>query len=220
MTSETFSNKVRNAIRIDRAFMLVWGATRKWTILSFILTTIQGVIPLAVLYIIKLIVDVIASSIQTEGSAADFSRVVYYILAAFAVMVLQVAVQQLATYTEEVQATLVSNHVMNLIHNKSISLDLSYYENPEYFDTLHRAQHEGPYRPISIVKGLTSILQNGVSLIAMVSLLFIFHWTVGVMLFISIIPGVLVQLRYAKKRFDWQKKTPNRKDEQSISVTC
>jgi len=206
MPPEDFRNKIKNALRIDRAFLLVWGATRKWTIIAFILTAIQGVLPLAILYIIKLIVDSIAHSVQSAGIATDFSTVAYYIIAAFAVMIFQVGVQHLASYTEEIQASLVSNYVVNLIHEKSISLDLSYYENPEYYDTLHRAQQEGPYRPVSIVKGLTSLLQNGVSLIAMVSLLFLFHWAVGIMLFISIIPGVLVQLKYAKERFDWQKK--------------
>ncbi len=206
MPPETFGTKIKNALRIDRAFLLVWGATRKWTTVAFILTVIQGVLPLALLYLIKLIVDTIAQSIQSDSIATDFSTVAYYIVAAFAVMIIQAGLQQLASYAEEIQTTLVSNHVVNLIHEKSISLDLSYYENPEYYDTLHRAQQEGPYRPISIVKGLTSLLQNGVSLIAMVSLLFLFHWAVGIMLFISIVPGVLVQLRYAKERFEWQKK--------------
>ena len=202
----TFRSKIQNALRIDRAFLLVWEASRKWTILAFILTTIQGLLPLAILYMIKLIVDAIAQSLQSESLAADFSQVTYYIIAAFAVMIVQIGVQHLSSYAEEIQATLVSNHVVSLIHSKSISLDLSYYENPEYFDTLHRAQQEGPYRPTSIVKGLTSLLQNGVSLIAMVSLLFLFHWSVGLMLLISTVPGVLVQLKYANKRFNWQKK--------------
>ncbi len=206
MPAETFGNKIKNALRIDRAFLLVWGATRKWTLLAFILTGVQGVLPLALLYLIKLIIDSIARSVQTNSPAADFSTVAYYLLAAFAVMLFQAGVQHLASYTEEIQVTLVSNHVVNLIHEKSISLDLSYYENPEFYDTLHRAQQEGPYRPVSIVKGLTSLLQNGVSLIAMVSLLFLFHWAVGIMLFVSIVPGVLVQLKYAKERFDWQKR--------------
>ena len=206
MPPEDFRNKIKNALRIDRAFLLVWGATKKWTILAFILTAIQGVLPLAILYIIKLIIDSIAHSVQSDSIATDFSTVAYYIIAAFAVMIFQIGVQHLASYTEEIQVSLVSNYVVNLIHEKSISLDLSYYENPEYYDTLHRAQQEGPYRPVSIVKGLTSLLQNGVSLIAMVSLLFLFHWAVGIMLFISIVPGVLVQLKYAKERFDWQKK--------------
>ena len=202
----TFGSKIKNALRIDRSFLLVWGASRKWTILTFVLTAIQGVLPLAILYIIKLIIDTIAQSLQSESLATDFSLVTYYIIAAFAVMIVQIGVQHLVSYAEEIQSNLVSNYVVSLIHSKSISLDLSYYENPEYFDTLHRAQQEGPYRPISIVKGLTSLLQNGVSLIAMVSLLFLFHWSVGVMLFISILPGVFVQVNYAKKRFEWQNK--------------
>ena len=206
MPAKTFTHKIKTAMRIDRAFLLVWGASRKWTIVAFILIAVQGVLPLAVLYLIKLIIDAITEAVKTGSTAADFNTVVFYILAALAVMIFQLGVQHMASYAEEIQAILVSNHVVNLIHAKSISLDLSYYENPEYYDTLHRAQQEGPYRPVSIVRGLTSLLQNGVSLIAMVSLLFMFHWAVGIMLFVSIIPGAVVQLKYAKERFDWQKR--------------
>ncbi len=90
MPPEDFRNKIKNALRIDRAFLLVWGATKKWTILAFILTAIQGVLPLAILYIIKLIVDAIAHSVQSDSIATDFSTVAYYIIAAFAVMIFQV----------------------------------------------------------------------------------------------------------------------------------
>ena len=206
MASEMFVHKIKNALRIDRAFLLVWRATKRWTIISIILTIIQGFLPLAILYLIKLIIDTIAESATTSHSTIDFKLVVYYIVAALLVMIAQSGVHQLLKYIEECQAAKVSNYVVGLIHKKSISLDLAYYENPEYYDTLHRAQQEGPYRPDSIVKGLTSLLQNGVSLVAMVGLLFLFHWIVGVVLLLSVMPGLFIQLKYAKKRYHWQNK--------------
>jgi len=97
-----------------------------------------------------------------------------------------------------------------VMHKKSIDLDLAYYENPDYYDTLHRAQREGPYRPTTIVNGLNQLGQNTVSLIVMVGLLFTFHWSVGLLLFISTLPGLWVQIHFAKKNFRWQKEiTPS-----------
>ena len=50
----------------------------------------------------------------------------------------------------------VTDHVSDIIHSKSIAVDLEYYENSRYYDTLHRAQQEAPYRPMRIVNDLVS----------------------------------------------------------------
>ena len=93
----------------------------------------------------------------------------------------------------------------DVLHAKSVEVDLEYYENPQYFDTLHRAQQEGPFRPTHIVNGLAQLGQNGISLIAMAGLLLSFHWGVAVVLFIAVIPGILVRIRYSGKMYRWQR---------------
>lgn len=205
-TPISIRSKIKNALRIDRAFQLVWKASRKWTILAICLTVIQGIIPLFTLYIMKLIVDTIAHAVQTGDPSGSFKRVIYLIIAATIIAVLQAAIRLISGYVSEAQSAIVTDYVSSTLHAKSIDLDLAYYENPKYYDTLHRAQREGPYRPTKIVNGLTRLLQNGVSLTAMVALLFMFHWGVGILLFISTIPGMFVQVIHARKRFQWQKK--------------
>lgn len=204
--SASFKSKIRNALRIDRAFHLVWKASRKWTILSICLTVIEGVIPLLALYIMKLIVDTIADAVQSGDASGSFRHVVYLIFAATIVAVFQSAIRLVSGYVSEAQGAVVTDYVTRMVHGKSLSLDLAYYENPAYYDTLHRAQREGSYRPTRIVSGLTRSLQNAVSLTAMVGLLFMFHWGVGVLLFISVLPGIFVQVLHARKRFAWHKK--------------
>lgn len=202
----SIKNKIRNALRIDRAFILVWKASRKWTVLSIILTVIQGIIPLLTLYVMKLIVDTIAYAVQSGDATGSFRRAMYLIIAATIIAVAQAAIRLIGGYVSEAQGAIVTDYVSSRLHEKSIDLDLAYYENPEYYDTLHRAQREGPYRPTKIVNGLTQSLQNAVSLVTMVGLLFMFHWGVGVLLFVSTIPGLFVQVIHARKRFEWQKK--------------
>lgn len=206
----SITSKIKNTLRIDRAFFLVWKASRQWTIVSIFLTLVEGLLPLAALYLLKLIIDTIAMAVQTGDGEASFQRAVYLIIAATLVGILQAALRLASGYVAETQGAIVTDYVARMLHKKSISLDLGYYENPKYYDTLHRAQQEGPYRPTKIVNGLTKILQNGVSLTAMVGLLFTFHWGVGILLFVSTLPGVLVQILYARKRFTWQKqRTPS-----------
>ena len=205
----SIATKIKNALRIDRAFLLVWKASRNWTMLSIFLTLIQGVIPLLTLYILKLLIDTITHAVRSGDVSESFERAMYLIVAATLIVVIQTAVRLVGGYVAEAQGAVVTDYVSTRIHEKSIDLDLAYYENPQYYDTLHRAQQEGPYRPIKIVNGLSQTLQNGVSLITMVGLLFMFHWGVGILLFVSTIPGLFVQVIHARKRFEWQKeRTP------------
>ncbi len=154
----------------------------------------------------KLIIDTIAGAIKTGDASGSFRHVVYLIIAATIIAVFQSALRLVSGYVSEAQSAIVTDYVTRMVHEKSLSLDLAYYENPAYYDTLHRAQREGAYRPTRIVNGLTNSLQNAVSLAAMVGLLFIFHWSVGVLLFVSVLPGIFVQILHARKRFAWQNK--------------
>lgn len=204
-TSTTVLKKIVHSIRVDRAFYFVWHASAKWTALSAILAALQGVLPLLSLYLIKLIVDTITAAVQHGYSDAMWWKIVFLVALATCAALIQVAVSRLAAYALEAQSFEVTDFVYNAIHKKSASLDLAYYENPEYFDTLHRAQREGPYRPARIVNGLNKIGQSTVSLIGMVGILFTFHWLAGLLLFMSTLPGIGVQLLFARKNYQWQK---------------
>lgn len=201
--------KIRNAVRIDRAVRFVWQASPGWTVLNGALVLVQGVIPLLSLYLLKLIVDTITETVHSGAVEQGAARLVLLVAAAAAVALLQAAIAKLAEYSSQAQSTLVTDYVYDVMHRKSVGLDLAYYENPAYFDTLHRAQREGPHRPTHIVTSLNQLGTSSVSLVAMVALLFTFHWSVGLLLFVSALPGVLVQVVFSRKMYRWQKeRTP------------
>jgi len=107
------------------------------------------------------------------------------------------------------QAQVVTDHIQAILHAKSIEVDLEYYENSHYYDTLHRAQQEAHFRPMHIVNGLLQVGQSGISMLGIAALLCSLHWGVVAILIAATIPGVLVRLRYANKMYSWQRqRTP------------
>ncbi len=207
--NDSLSQKVRHALRFDRAVRFVFQAGPGWTIASLALVLIQGALPLLALYLMKLIVDAVAYSLTAPDKVAAFRHVALFIGLAAAVALLNALCQLIAGFVREAQALAVTDHMYDILHAKSIEVDLEYYENPQYFDTLHRAQQEGPYRPTHILNSLVRLGQNSISLMAMAVLLFSFHWGVAVVLFAAAVPGVLVRLRYSGKMYRWQReRTP------------
>jgi ATP-binding cassette subfamily B protein len=201
--------KLRHTLRLDRAVRFVWQAGPGWTIANLALVIIQGAMPLLTLYLMKLIVDAVTFALATPDRIAAFRQVAFFIGLAAAVVVFNALLQLIAGLVREAQSLTVTDHMYDILHAKSIEVDLEYYENPQYFDTLHRAQQEAPYRPTHILNSLVRVGQSSISLLAITGLLFSFHWVVAVVLFIATIPGILVRLKYSGIMFRWQReRTP------------
>jgi ATP-binding cassette subfamily B protein len=190
--------------RIFRAAALVWKTTPGWTLASGALIFIQGLLPLASLYLIKLIVDAVTAAIQAADNGPAFSHVLFLIVLAGAVAVLTVIFQSLNGLVAENQGQIITDHIQDLLHAKSVEVDLAYYENSEYFDTLHRAQQEAPYRPMQILNGLLKLGQSGLSLVALIALLVSLHWGIAAILLVTAIPTVLLRVRFSNQLYQWQ----------------
>jgi ATP-binding cassette, subfamily B, bacterial len=194
--------KVREALRIGRAVRLVWSVNPRLTLASLGLMVLQGVVPLASVYMTKLIVDAVTAGITAADHAAAFRHVAWLIGIAALIGLVAVVARSAASIVDQALGQSVTDHVSDLIHAQSVAVDLEYYENPRYHDTLFRAQQEAPYRPMMIVNDLTSTGQALVSLVGMAALLLTLHWLVGVIVLLAAIPGAYVRFRYSGKLFD------------------
>ena len=171
---------------------------------------LQGVLPLAALYLMKLIVDAVTEALKAPEPSAVFGRVLFFIILAGGVAVLQASLSAVSGLIQEGLSLKVSDRMYDRLHAKSIEADLDYYENPQYFDTLHRAQQEGPFRPTRIVNNLLDLGQSSISLVAVAGLLISFHWAVALVMFVAAAPGILVRIKFAKVMFTWRReKTPD-----------
>jgi ATP-binding cassette subfamily B protein len=195
--------KLENILRFRRAFSLVLESAPGWTIAGSVLVILQGALPLASLYLMKLIVDAVSNG-ATSGSTDSFASVAFLIAVSAFIALLSAFSRSLSTLVSEAQAQAVTDHVQNVLHAKSIEADLEYYENPQFYDSFHRAQREAPYRPTRIVNGLVQVLQNVISLLAIVGLLISFQWPLALVLVLASIPGILVKLRYSDQMYGWQ----------------
>jgi ATP-binding cassette subfamily B protein len=102
---------------------------------------------------------------------------------------------------------IVTDRVYDVLHAKSIEVDLEYYDNSDYYDALHRAQAEASYRPTRILDGVFGSLQSSISVLAVGGLLLTFHWSVPFVLMVGAIPDLLIRFRFARtfyRQSRWQ----------------
>ena len=191
---------------IIRAVSLVWKSSRGLTIANLFLTIIQGLLPLIPLYLMKKLIDSIESVINGTDTTLSFESIGIIIAFMGGVALLSALVKSIAGIVEQTQARVVTDYMQDILHKKSIEVDLTYYEDSKFYDTMHRAQGEAPYRPTSIVNGLIRTVQSSISLLAMVGLLLSFHWIVAVVLLAAALPGVFVKLKFSRINWNWQRK--------------
>ena len=192
-------------LHLWRTVRLVWRIAPGWTLANAVLAVVQGVLPLGAIYLMKLIIDSVTKGIVAADKGAAFGHTAMLILLAALIGLLIAVAQSVSKLVSEAQAQVVTDHMSDIMHAKSVAVDLEYYENSRYYDTLHRAQQEAPFRPTSIINGLVQVASSGVSLIAMAALLFSLHWIVAVIVVAAAVPGALVRLRYSNRLYRWQR---------------
>jgi ATP-binding cassette subfamily B protein len=200
------SRKLNKAIfaRLSDAVRIVWRCGRGLTLVNFFLLILQGLLPLAGLYIIKLLIDAVTSAITAPDKAMAFERVIFLIFLAGAVFVLTFLCKIANSAIREALQQITSDQINDLLHAKSIELDLEYYESSDYYDKLDLAKREATYRPTLIVGNLATMVEFSVTLVALVGLLCAFHWSIPLILFFAILPGAIVRSRYGDALYKWR----------------
>ena len=204
-TGNAVQRHLTQALGLTRALRLVWHSGPAWTVASVALLAVQGMLPLLALYLMKLMVDAVAVGLAAPDKALAIGTVACFIGLAATVALVGDVCRAVAGLVSEGQSLTVTDYMYDILHAKSIEVDLEYYENSQYYDALHRAQQEASFRPTRIVQGVVEVAQSGIALLAMAGLLFSFHWGVAGMLFAAVVPGVLVRLRYTGQMYRWQR---------------
>lgn len=180
---------------------LVWRSAPGWSLVQGALLVVQGVLPLAALYLIKLIVDEVSTVVTTGES--DPGRLTLLVLLGGGVAALSAGLGALSTMVGEVQSLRLADAVLDVMHTQSVSIDLERYESAEYHDTLHRTQERAPYRPARIVQEVSQIMRGGLSLVGILGLLLAFHWVLVVVLLVAAIPGLVIKTVHSRRHHAW-----------------
>ena len=183
---------------------LVWDAAPGWTVAWVVLLAAQGLLPVATVTLTRSVVDSLVLVVR-RGAAWEIVWPTLLPLGLMAAVVL--AGELLRSTSGWVRASLselVQDHIRALIHRKSVEVDLSYYDLPDYFDHLHRAQSEATYRPGMLLENLGAMLQHGLTLVAMVAILLPFGAWIPVALLASTLPALFVVLHHRVRLYRWR----------------
>ncbi|MCL4393896.1 MAG: ABC transporter ATP-binding protein/permease [Chloroflexi bacterium] len=190
------------ALNIRRAFAIVLQAHRPSAFAMAACTVVGALLPAGQAWVGKLIVDtVVAAMNSNSGAQAGLMAALPLLAAEFVLLVSQAGVNQARTFAEHVLHARLNLDVNTRIIRKALDLDLTYFENPEYYDKLQNARREADWRGLQIVNGGFYLIQNVITLASFGALLLRFSPLLAVVLFAATIPTFIAQSKYAELNF-------------------
>jgi len=186
-----------------RALELVWTTSRPLTVAFGLLTLIAGTLPAAVAYVGALIVDAVVAAIQADELArAALTRHALLLVLAEGVLVAAIAgAQRGISLCQSLLRALLGQRVNVMILDKALTLELTHFENSDFYDKLTRARREASTRPLSLVTRTFGLGQNLASLLSFGTLLVSFSPWAVVLLILAGLPAFLAEAKFSGDRF-------------------
>lgn len=199
---ERLQNVIKAFGNVPGAFQLVWAASRSMTLVMLALTIIAALLPVSQAWLGRLIVDRVVALIGTGGDAMVGLRAMLPLLGLeFGLILIGSISSQLRSLAEHVLNSRLNLHINVLIIRKALALDLSYFEDADFYDKLQNARREADWRALRIVTQSFGLVQSAITLFSFAVLLIQFSPWLTVILFGATIPSFLAQNQFAQLTF-------------------
>jgi ATP-binding cassette, subfamily B, bacterial len=194
--------KVRTSFKnTPQALKLVWQANPVATVALALLTLAGALLPATQAWVGKLIVDGVVASIQGGQDPDQVRNVFYYLVLELVLFLLSTALNHSRRLIQQLIQLQLANRIRAEIIRKALTLDLSFFEHPDYYDRLQNARREGGYKPVELINDSFQIVQNLITLISFAVLMLRFSpWLVLILLATSI-PAFIAETRFSEQGF-------------------
>jgi ATP-binding cassette subfamily B protein len=184
-----------------KAVQLVWQTNRSATVRLAFLTLGGALLPAGQAWVGKLIVDGVVASIQGGHDPEQTKTVFFYLILELVLFLLSTALNHARRLVQQLIQLQLANHVRGEIIRKALSLELAFFEHPDYYDRLQNARREGSYKPVELINDTFQIVQNTITMISFAALFFRFSPWLVVILFATSVPAFIAETRFSEQGF-------------------
>jgi ATP-binding cassette subfamily B protein len=186
--------------QLPRALALVLAADR-WAALSLVaLGLANALIPVAVAWVGKLLVDGVVQAART-GAPEDRAAVLTWVGVEAALMV----AGALVTRAQGLSRSLLGSKLGHLIHlrilDKALTLDIAQLEDSTIQDKLQNARREASARPLNLFAGAVELAGNVLTLASYGVVLFAFDGLALLILAVATLPTFVAEARFSGEAF-------------------
>ena len=186
-----------------RALELLWTTSKSLSLLLGFCTILAGILPSGVAWVGARIVDSVywATRALANGQEMSIMPTVWWVVAEAGILVLITAAHRGITLCQALLKAQLAHRVNVLILEKALTLDLTHFEDSEFYDKLTRARREASSRPLSLVMRTSGLFQNALQISSFAVLLAGFSpWAVFILLFGGL-PAFFAETKFSGDAF-------------------
>ena len=187
---------------------MVWSTDRGLTAAMIVLRLLRAFVPLAALWVGKLIIDMVVLAREAGG---DLTRLWQLVALEIAIVVFGEVLARGSALAESLLGDLFSNHTSVRLMEHAATLDLAQFEDPAFYDHLERARRQTVGR-IGLLTQLVSMAQDGITLLTLGAALIAYNPWLLLLLVLAILPSFLGETHFASLEYSMLfRRTPQRR---------
>jgi ATP-binding cassette, subfamily B, bacterial len=189
---------------------MVWDTSPPLTTATIFLRLVSSVIPVAQLWVGKLIIDQVVRAIQ--GRLADPHQIWVYLAYEIALAVLSDLLSRAVNLTDSLLGDKFTNHVSLRLMQHADRLDLVSFEDPVFYDKLERARRQSTAR-LGMLGVTAGMGQQIITLLSLLAAVVSFSPWFLLLLVGAVIPAFLGETRFAMLAYSMLYRwTPERRE--------
>ncbi len=179
---------------IPAVLRILWESGPTVVILGIVFRIIVSFLPLGLLWVTKLIIDIIVHTVQTHQHVT--TRVWWLVAAEFALALLIGFISRLIDYTDTLLADKYTRYVSVMVMQHAAELDLLAYEDPIFYDRLERARVQATDRLV-MIQAMGRLLQQFITALTLSVAIAVFSPWLLLMLVAGVVPAFLGESHFA-----------------------
>ena len=207
----SFKERLSALKNLPNFFKLVWRSSPSKTLISFSLRILRSAMPVALLYVGKLIIDQVVA-LNTNSPAGNLQELWQLVALEFALALLTDGLNRMINLTDSLLGDLFSNYTSIRIMKHAATLDLDQFEDSVFYDKLERARQQTVGRTI-LLSQVMSQVQDFISIAFLLTALIAFNPWLILLLVLAIIPSFLGESYFNSKNYALSRsQTPERRE--------
>ena len=202
-----FKSKFQQLTYIGPTLKLVWAAAPRCTTAWAILLLFQGLLPGATVYLTKWLIDNLVLAMRVGLNAQGIELLLKPAMLMGVVLVSSELARSALTILRTIQSEYVQDHIRRLVHNKSLTLDLAFHEQPEFHDRLYQARDNASTRPLSLLESTGSLIQDSITLVTIAVVLIPYGVWLPLVLVVSSLPAFAFLVKFNRQYHRWWERT-------------
>jgi ATP-binding cassette subfamily B protein len=205
----SFKQRLSALKNLPEFFKLVWLSSPWKTSISFLLRIIRSAMPVALLYVGKLIIDQV---VQLNRHGGNHNELWELVAIEFGLAVLTDGLNRAINLLDSLLGDLFSNYTSMRIIRHAATLDLDQFEDSVFYDKLERARQQTVGRTV-LLSQVMSQIQDFISMAFLITGLIAFNPWLILLLLIAIIPAFLGESYFNSQNYALTRsQTPERRE--------